>query len=530
MVRIEGIRIPFTEPESALKQLVCQKLRIPESGIRSFCISKKAVDARKRQTIYFVYSVDLEPGHAVNLKKIPLLPRGWILREIAPFSFSIRTAGWKDVEHRPIIAGTGPCGLFCGLVLAKAGLRPLLLERGKCVDDRIRDVNRFTETGVLDPESNIQFGEGGAGTFSDGKLYTLINDPLTQFIFDQLIEAGAPPEIAHDAKPHIGTDKLREVLKNLRKKIIHFGGEIRFESKLTGCIVRNQKIEAIRINDLETCPVQSLILAIGHSARDTVRMLFDKGLHMTPKAFSMGIRIEHLKEWIQKAQYGPLWNHPLLPSAKYKLSEHLPGGRGVYTFCMCPGGTVVPAASEPGGVVTNGMSHYAQDGINSNSAVLVNVYPEDYGGGALDGFVFQRTWEQSAYQAGGGTFAAPAQTLGDFLNGRVSTEFREVQPTYRPGTVFADLNTCLPDFVSDALKKAIPRLNRKMRGFLHPDAVLTGIETRSSSPVRMNRDNDFQCSIQGVFPAGEGAGYAGGIVSSAADGIRTAEKVLARLE
>ncbi|MFC1569077.1 NAD(P)/FAD-dependent oxidoreductase [bacterium] len=415
---------------------------------------------------------------------------------------------------------------FCGLILAEAGLQPVLIERGQPVNQRIQDFNRLMETGVLNPESNIQFGEGGAGTFSDGKLYTLINDPRTQYIFDQLIQAGAPSEIAWDAKPHIGTDKLQGVVSTLKEKIIDLGGNVLFNTRMTDCVIVDQRIQAIEINSKDQITTELLILAIGHSSRDTVEMLFNHGINMVPKAFSMGVRIEHLRDWIQKSQYGNFCNDHRLPAAKYKMAVQLTNDRGAYTFCMCPGGFVVPAASEPGGVVTNGMSLHAQNGENSNSALLVNVTPDDFGSHPLDGIAFQRKFERKAFIHGGGDFAAPVQLLGDFLNDRLSRKFKKVFPTYQPDTQFADLRECLPDFVIQNLKASIPLLNNKVKGFSHPDAILTGVETRSSSPVRILRNETMQSNILGIFPAGEGAGYAGGIVSSALDGMRIAEKIL----
>jgi uncharacterized FAD-dependent dehydrogenase len=525
MIRIEEIRRPFTESPGKLIGIVAGALTLSESQLLEFRVSKRAVDARKRM-VYFVYSVDFRLDQASEKINWDKLPSGWRVRDITSTPYRIPRSLPRS-KTPPVIVGTGPCGLFAGLVLAEAGLQPLILERGKPVEKRIHDVNVLMQHGRLNPESNIQFGEGGAGTFSDGKLYTLIHDPRTRFVFERLVKAGAPPEILREARPHIGTDRLIPVVRTLRETIIGLGGQIRFQSKMTGCRTGQNRISAIEINHQETFPVSSLILAIGHSARDTMEMLFDSGFQMQVKEFSMGIRIEHLAEWISKSQYGSYWNDKRLPAAKYKLAVHLPGKRSVYTFCMCPGGVVVPAASEPGGVATNGMSEYAQNGINSNSALLVNVLPADCGTHPLAGITFQRNWERNAFQSGGGDFTAPVQLLGDFLKNRVSDRFKKVFPTYRPDTQFTDLNTCLPVFVTEHLKAAIPILNNRIRGFSHPDAVLTAVETRSSSPVRILRNDALQSNIQGVYPAGEGAGYAGGIVSSAVDGIRIAEAIMA---
>ena len=524
MIRIDEIRRPFTEPRDKLPAIVADAVNLPLSGLLDFHIIKRAVDARK-QMIFFVYSVGFRMAGSHGKKTLNRLPEGWRVQEIEPYQYHLPDARPRCTAP-PVIVGSGPCGLFAGLILAGAGLQPLIIERGNPVEQRIHDVKDLMQNGRLNPESNIQFGEGGAGTFSDGKLYTLIHDPRSRFLFDQLVEAGAPPEILWEARPHIGTDRLTAVVRTLREKIIALGGKIRFQSKLTGCRILKNRIQEIEINHQENLPVHCVILAIGHSARDTVEMLFDTGLNMQAKEFSMGVRIEHLAEWISKAQYGSYWSDKRLPAAKYKLAVHLPGKRSVYTFCMCPGGVVVPAASEPEGLVINGMSEYAQNGINSNSALLINVTPDDCGGHPLSGMAFQRIWERKAYLTGGGDFTAPVQLLGDFMKSRVSEQFKKVYPTYLPDTQFSDLNTCLPPFIADHLKAAFQSLNHKIRGFSHPDAVLTAIETRSSSPVRILRNESMQSNIEGIYPAGEGAGYAGGIVSSAVDGIRAAEAVL----
>jgi len=526
VIRIENIHLPFTRPQSELLPHIIMHLSVQEADILEWKISKKSTDARKKKRIDFVYSVDIKTSLSFDhLASIPL-PKGWRIKKIDPFKFSIPKFKSQPLHHPPIIVGTGPCGLFCGLILAEAGLHPVLIERGKCVPDRIQDVNLLMEHGRLNPESNIQFGEGGAGTFSDGKLYTLVNDPRTHYVFDQLVQSGAPKEILYDAKPHIGTDKLQIVVSALKEKIVALGGEIRFNTKLTDCIIHDGHIQSIEVNHGQRLPSEILILAIGHSARDTFEMLFRNQLKMEAKAFSAGLRIEHLQSRIQKSQYGNFCNDPRLPSARYKMAVHLPSDRGAYTFCMCPGGFVVPAASEPGGLVTNGMSLYAQEGVNANSALLVNVTPQDFGHHPLAGLEFQRTWEQRAYSLGGGDFTAPVQLLGDFLKNRVSKKFRSVFPSYQPDTQFVNLLDCLPDFISRNIGLSIPLFDQKLKGFSHPDAILTGVETRSSSPVRIVRDETYQSNVKGVFPAGEGAGYAGGIVSSALDGMKIAEQIL----
>ncbi len=525
MIRIENIRLDLDEDVSQLRIHIIQILQISENTSFTFHVRKKAVDARHKKRIYITYTVDLDGLDEDNLLSRSY-PANHRIRKVDSYRFEIKKTT-AIIKERPVIVGTGPCGLFAGLVLAKAGLNPLILERGKQVSDRIVDVNQFSQSGTLNPESNIQFGEGGAGTFSDGKLYTLINDPKTQFIFDILIEAGAPAEIAYDAKPHIGTDNLRKIIPNIRNKIESLGGEFRFESKFTGIQIENGFLKAIKINDNDMVLTDRLILAIGHSARDTYQMLLDNSLTMTPKVFAIGVRIEHLKKWIDYAQYGSFRDHPQLPAGKYKLAAKSKDGRGIYTFCMCPGGSVVPAASEPGYLVTNGMSDYAQDGKNSNSAILVNVYPEDFESDhPLSGVDFQRKWERKAFKLSGSNYHAPVQLAGDFMKNKISKTLRKVTPSYQPETVLCDLRECLPPFVIESIKTGIQQFGRKIRSFDHPEAVLTGVETRSSSPVRLVRDDQCQSNIKGIYPAGEGAGYAGGIISAALDGIRVAESIL----
>jgi uncharacterized FAD-dependent dehydrogenase len=428
---------------------------------------------------------------------------------------------------RPIVVGSGPSGLFAGLLLARAGLKPLIIERGKNVDERIKDVDNFFVTGELNTESNIQFGEGGAGTFSDGKLHTLIDNPRKKFIFEELIKSGALPEIAFDAQPHIGTDKLRQIVKNIRQKIIRLGGEVRFATKLTDIEIADGKIVNVIFNEQEKIPVSDLILATGHSARDTYEMLYKKDLEIKAKPFAIGVRIEHTAEMINQAQYGEFFAHPKLPTARYRLVSHSEKNRAVYSFCMCPGGTVVAAASEDGRLTTNGMSEQAQDGQNSNSALLVNVLPSDFGGDSpLAGIEFQRQWEEKAFAAGGGRFKAPAQLVGDFLQNKPSTKIGDINATYPAGVTMATLEGCLPEFVLESLREALPILDRKVKGFAHPEAVLTGVETRSSAPVKIVRGENFQSNIAGIYPTGEGAGYAGGIISAAIDGLMVAEAII----
>ncbi len=522
LIRIEEISLDLEDDEDLLKDKIGVILALPESAIISCKIIKKAIDSRKKSQILFIYSVDVK---VKDIKDIKIWSPRHRVRIVTPYIYEIKKVSLSS--HRPIVVGSGPSGLFAALALATAGLQPFLIERGQEVDLRSETVSNFFKSGILNKESNIQFGEGGAGTFSDGKLYTLINDPRSSYVFSELVAAGAPSEIITSATPHIGTDNLRKIVKNIRQKIISLGGEVRFDTCLTDLEIVDGKIVAVILNDKERILADSVILATGHSARDTYQMLQEKQVEIQAKPFAIGLRIEHLRENINSAQYGNFCSHPKLSSAKYKLVEHVIGERSVYTFCMCPGGYVIAAASELGGLVTNGMSLYSQAGANSNSALLVPVMPSDFSStDPLAGLYFQRFWEQKAYEMGGSNYEAPAQLVGDFLAGRPSFKIGKVKPTYLPGVKLTSLDACLPDYVIRSLKKALPLMAQKIKGFADPEALLTGIETRSSAPLRLLRNEKCQSNILGLYPCGEGAGYAGGIVSSAIDGLTVAESII----
>lgn len=523
LLKIEEITLHLSESEELLKGKIAEILQIPETEILSYQITKKAIDSRKKTDILFVYSVEVLVKNPGKIKELSVRHR---VRFFEPFVYEIKKVK-SQPKNRPVVIGFGPCGIFSALLLAKAGLRPLIIERGPMMTERIKAVDKFFQEGVLNTEANIQFGEGGAGTFSDGKLYTLVNDPRSKFIFQEFVKAGAPAEILFSATPHIGTDRLREVIQKMRAEIISLGGEFLFSTRLTDLIIEQGKVSAIVVNEKEEIPVSDLILATGHSARDVYQLLFDRQFELAAKPFSMGVRIEHKAEMINRSQYGRDFQHEKLGPAKYKLVEQQTGIRPVYSFCMCPGGYVMAAASEEGMLVTNGMSELAQDGKNSNSALLVPVSPADFPSEhPLAGIEFQRYWEKRAFQVGGGNYVAPAQLVGDFLAAKPSQKAGRIQPTYPRGVSFTSLDLCLPDFVAASLRRALPLLEKKIKGFAHPEAVLTGVETRSSAPVRIVRGENREANISGVYPSGEGAGYAGGIVSSAIDGLATAEVII----
>lgn len=519
MLKIQGLRLRPGEPESLLAKKAQRELGNKE--IKGFVVLKKSVDSRKKDDIAMVYTIAVKVPHETQvLKKCRSKKVSMYTEKRYEFPVTHLRPG-----KQPVIVGTGPAGLFCGLMLARVGARPILLERGMDVETRTMDVAQFWETGKLNTASNVQFGEGGAGTFSDGKLNTGVNDPRLRFILEEFHGFGAPGDILYDAAPHVGTDYLKDVVKGIRQEILNLGGEVRFGHKLTGLEMSNQKITGAQVtcdNGTYTLETDHLVLAIGHSARDTFEMLYECGVPMEQKQFAMGVRMEHLQKDITISQYGA--QIAGMPVASYKLSCHPDTGRGAYSFCVCPGGVVVAAASEEGRVCTNGMSYYARDKENINGALLVSVLPEDFGTDhPLGGMYLQRQLEEAAFAAGGGDYFAPCQRVEDFLKGVPSKGAGKVQPSYRPGVRWTDLHSCLPSFITETLEKAIPELGKKLHGFDDPDAVMTGIEARSSSPVKIPRDATGQSAVLGLYPCGEGAGYAGGIMSAAADGIRIAE-------
>lgn len=522
MLRIRDMIVPVAHDVSILYYLAAKQLRLPSNELSGLIIRKKSLDARKKDDLHYIYTVDVATRHSENrVLRQCRNPRVSLAKE---FVYRIPKV---QSPSRPVIVGFGPAGMFAALVLAKAGLRPIVLERGCDAATRHEKVQEFWQTGKLDPQCNVQFGEGGAGTFSDGKLNTGTKNDRAGWVLAQLVAAGANENILYDAKPHVGTDVLLTAVQNIRETIISLGGEVRFCAKVTSLALSGGAVCGVTVNETETVPCDRLILAIGHSARDTFTWLHAMGVPMEPKPFSMGVRIEHPQAHIDRAQYGEAADRRFLPPADYKLSVHLPDGSSAYTFCMCPGGFVVAAASEEGHVVTNGMSYQARDGENANSAVLVTLQPEDFpDSSVLGGMHWQREIEQAAYAAGGGNYHAPAQLVGDFLAGRPSTSLGSVTPTYRPGVTLCDLNTVLPQALTDVLKKALPEFGRKLEGFDAPDAVLTAPEARSSSPVRILRGENRQSEIAGLFPCGEGAGYAGGIMSAAVDGMLCAEALM----
>lgn len=523
-IRINNLIINIDEDWIKLKNKAAQKLSISEGDIEEFKILRKSIDARRKNNIRFNCSVEV---NCHGEKKLALKLSDKDIKIEEKISEEEIVSGKKKMSSRPVVVGMGPAGMFAGLFLAERGYRPLIIERGERIEDRTKTVNEFWNTGKLDLESNVQFGEGGAGTFSDGKLTTRIKDKRCDFILDTFSKYGAPDEITYDGKPHIGTDNLKLVVKNIRNKILESGGEILFKSKLEDLVIENKKLKAVIVNGSEI-HCDNLILAIGHSSRDTYEMLFRREVFMEPKAFAIGVRVEHSQHMIDVNQYGKFAGHPKLGPADYKLTHKSKSGRGIYSFCMCPGGKVVAAASEEKALVTNGMSYYNRDLDNANSAVVVTVGEKDFQGDSpLKGIEFQRYYERLAYKLGGGNYTAPVQLIRDFLRERVSTVFGKVRPTYMPGCEFRDLRQCLPVEVVSGLQEGFVHFEKKIEGYAEGDGIITGIETRTSAPVRIMRNSNLESiSVDGLYPCGEGAGYAGGIISAAVDGLKTAENII----
>lgn len=528
MIRINDIKSSVDETAQSVAQRTAKRFSIPSDAV--WHVAKRAIDARKKNDVCFVWSIEYDLGKGEKA----FLARNSMQKNIvqateAPLAVYPQMQG--KALPRVVVVGSGPCGLFAALELARCRIPVTLIERGKCVEERRADIDRFASGGTLDTESNVQFGEGGAGTFSDGKLNTGTHDPRIKRVLKELVENGAPEEILWEAKPHIGTDRLAVTVKQIRKRLLEMGVEIRFSTRLEDVTVKNGKLCAIKINTAcgeEELACTHLVLATGHSARDTFEMLLARGVEMRQKPFSIGARIEHLQADINRIQYGSFASR--LSAADYKLHTRLADGRGIYTFCMCPGGYVVAAASEKERLVTNGMSLFARDGVNSNAAILVGVDGRDFGSDdVLAGMRFQREIEERAYRAGGGDYRAVVQRLGDFLEGRESREAGKVKPTYRPGVVYGDIRACLPEYVTQSIRMAMTDFDRRMHGWIDPDAIFTAAETRSSSPVQIVRGEDGQSNIEGIYPCGEGAGYAGGIMSAAVDGLRTAEIISKKL-
>ncbi len=531
MIRISELRLPLAHPPHALLAAIARRLAIAEQAVGRFTVFKRSHDARKKNALLFIYTVDVEladqTGEAAVLAAFagdpkigPTPDTGYRFVAQAPASLS----------RRPVVVGFGPAGIFAALVLAQMGFRPLVLERGKAVRERTKDTWALWRNKVLDPESNVQFGEGGAGTFSDGKLYSQVKDPrhLGRKVLNEFVKAGAPEEILYVARPHIGTFRLVSMVEHMRREIESLGGEIRFQSRVVDLHIEHGQVRGLSLASGEEIAADRVVLALGHSARDTFAMLHATGVFMEAKPFAVGFRIEHPQSLIDKARLGANAGNPLLGAADYKLIHHAANGRAVYSFCMCPGGQVVAATSESNCVVTNGMSQYSRAERNANAGIVVNVSPADFPGDAsvnpLAGIALQRRLETHAFALGGGTYEAPGQRVDDFLAGRPSTQLGSVIPSYQPGVRLTDLSSALPDYAIAAIREALPAFERQIRGFALPDAMLTGVESRTSSPLRITRGDDYQSlNVKGLFPAGEGAGYAGGILSAGIDGIKVAE-------
>ena len=537
MLRITDLTLPLHHPDEALAAAICKRLRITPRDLVRYVIARRGHDARDRANILLVYSVDVnvknEAAVLTHFRKDRNVQRTPDTR----YHFVTEQTG-RSASTRPVVIGAGPCGLFAALILAQMGFRPIILDRGKVVRERTKDTWGLWRRGVLNPESNVQFGEGGAGTFSDGKLYSRIKDPhhRDRKVLVEFVKAGAPPEILTEAHPHIGTFRLVTMVESMRETIEALGGEYRFSTRVDGLDIAinaqgDRRVRGLHLHNGDYLEANHVVLAVGHSARDTFAMLNAAGVHVEAKPFSIGVRIEHPQSWIDTARFGIDAGNPILGAAEYHISHHCKNDRTVYSFCMCPGGTVVAATSEEGRVATNGMSQYSRNERNANSGLVVGIDPaRDYPGDPLAGIALQRHWESLAYVAGGSSYKAPAQRLGDFLAGRPSKALGAVTPSYKPGVHMTDLAQCLPEFAVTAMREALPVFGRQIPGYDHPDVMMTGVETRTSSPVRFTRGGDFQSlNTAGLFPAGEGAGYAGGILSAAVDGIKIAEAVALNL-
>lgn len=527
MLRLTEIKLPLNHEQSAINAAILAKLAIKAEQLHSVKVFKRGIDARKKTDIQLIYTLDIEVDNEAQLLKS--FAKDPHVKPAPDTSYKFVARAPANLTERPIVIGLGPCGLFAGLLLAQMGFKPIILERGKEVRERTKDTFGFWRGKALNPESNVQYGEGGAGTFSDGKLYSQVKDPkhYGRKVMSEFVQAGAPAEIMYVSKPHIGTFKLVAMVEKMRANIIALGGEIRFSSRVDDLHIHNGQITGLTLSTGEQLHSKHVVLAVGHSARDTFQMLYEKGVYVEAKPFSIGFRIEHEQSMIDECRYGPNAGNPILGAADYKLVHHCSNGRSVYSFCMCPGGTVVAAASEPGGVVTNGMSQYSRHERNANSAIVVGIDPErDYPGHPLAGIELQRKLEQLAFKLGGENYHAPAQLIGDFLAGKPSTELGEVKPSYTPNITLTDLALALPDFAIAAIREAIPAFDKQIKGFAKADGLLTGVETRTSSPVNIKRGSDYQSiNTRGLYPAGEGAGYAGGILSAGIDGIKVAEAV-----
>ena len=533
MLRVTDLKLPLGHPPEALAEAIRARLSLRGDDKLDFTIARRANDARRKSAILMVYSVDVSvPDEAAILARFAGDPH---VKPTPDTSYRFVASAPANYDGpRPVVVGAGPCGLFAGLILAQMGFRPIILDRGKVVRERTKDTWGLWRRGVLDPESNVQFGEGGAGTFSDGKLWSQIKDPrhLGRKVLTEFVAAGAPPEILTEAHPHIGTFRLVTMVEHIRETIQSLGGEYRWQHRVDDFVIETgadgtRRLTGLVLQTGEVLAADHVVLAIGHSARDSFQMLYDRGVHIEAKPFSIGVRIEHPQSWIDRARFGACAKHPDLGAAAYTLSHHCANERTVYSFCMCPGGRVVAATSEPGRVVTNGMSQYSRAEFNANSGLVVGIDPaRDYPGHPLAGIALQRKYEELAFTAGGGDYSAPGQRLGDFVAGRPSVALGEVTPSYKPGVRLTDLASCLPDYAVIAIREALPTFGRQIPGYDHPDAMLTGVETRTSSPIRITRGTDFQSlNTRRLFPAGEGAGYAGGILSAAIDGIKVAEAV-----